>query len=112
MRERTLRRRARERTLRRMAKARRTRRTRGFRPRRSVSRSSGSRSRSSGSRSRSSGSVENPVEFLGKLREEILRKQAELSQVSPNSMDAFVLNNEIASLQQQEQYLAAELNPV
>ena len=82
-------------------------RTRGFRTRRSLS--SGSRSRSSGSRS---GSVENPAEFLEELREEIQRKQAELRLVHPDSMEAFVLKTEIASLQQQEQYLAAELNPV
>ena len=101
MRERTRRRRANARLV--NARLRRTR-TRGFRPRRPRSGSS-----SSGSRS---GSVDNLTDFLGQLREEIRRKQAALRRVPPDSIEAFVLSQEILSLQQQEEYLAAELNPV
>ena len=100
MRERTRRRRANARLV--NARLRRTR-TRGFRPRRPRSGSSGYRS---------SGSVDNLADFLDQLREEIRRKQAALRGVHPDSMEAFVLSQEILSLQQQEEYLAAELNPV
>jgi len=99
IRERTRRRRANARLV--NARLRRTR-TRGFRPRRPRSGSSESRS----------GSVDNLADFLGQLREEIRRKQAALRGVHPDSMEAFVLSQEILSLQQQEEYLAAELNPV